>query len=157
MKIRNHTINPVFANVYTQKTAGGTIYRVNPVLLPIMKARGQYTNDVLERINNAQGSVQGEDWLSDHEKKVFKTAFEINQESILLMASHRQRIMSQGGGGQGQSVNLFFQKEEPETEISRLHNIALEDEWIHGLYYVHSLNEESTYKVNKDECEGCQG
>lgn len=150
-------INPVFANVYTQKTAGGTIYRVNPVLLPIMKARGQYTNDVLERINNAQGSVQGEDWLSDHEKKVFKTAFEINQESILIMASHRQRIMSQGGGGQGQSVNLFFQKEEPESEIARIHNIALEDEWIHGLYYVHSLNEESTYKVNKDECEGCQG
>ena len=150
-------VNPVFSNVYTQKTAGGTIYRVNPVLLDIMKERGQYTNEVLERINNAQGSVQGEDWLTDHEKKVFKTAFELNQETILLMASHRQKIMSQGGGGQGQSVNLFFQKEEPESEISKLHNLALEDEWIHGLYYVHSLNQESTYKVNKDECESCQG
>lgn len=150
-------INPVYANVYTQKTAGGTIYRVNPVLLDIMKERGQYLEEVLERINAAQGSVQGESWLTDHEKKVFKTAFEINQESILLLASHRQQIMSQGGGGQGQSVNLFFQKEEPESEISRIHNLALEDEWIHGLYYVHSLNQDSTYKVDKSTCESCEG
>lgn len=157
MKMRNYTINPVYSNVYTQKTAGGTIYRVNPVLLSLMKERNQYTNDVLQRINDAQGSVQGEDWLSDHEKKVFKTAFELNQETILLMASHRQKIMSQGGGGQGQSVNLFFQKEESEAEISRLHNLALEDEWIHGLYYVHSLNQDSTYKVDKSDCEGCSG
>lgn len=150
-------INPVYANVYTQKTAGGTIYRVNPVLLDLMKERGKYAEETLERINSAQGSVQGEDWLTAHEKKVFKTAFEINQEAILLLASHRQRIMSQGGGGQGQSVNLFFQKEESESEISRIHNLAFEDEWIHGLYYVHSLNKESTYKVNKDDCEGCSG
>jgi ribonucleoside-diphosphate reductase alpha chain len=150
-------INPVFANVYEQETAGGIVYRINPVLLPIMKERGQYTKEVMKRISEAQGSVQGESWLTEHEKKVFKTAFEINQESILLLASHRQRIMSQGGGGQGQSVNLFFQKEEPESEISRIHNLALEDEWIHGLYYVHSLNQDSTYKVDKSECEGCSG
>lgn len=150
-------IGPVYANVYVQRTAGGTIYRVNPVLLSIMKERGQYTNEVLTRISESQGSIQGEDWLSEHEKKVFKTAFELNQETILLMASHRQQIMSEGGGGQGQSVNLFFQKEETEEEISRIHNIALEDEWIHALYYVHSLNKDSVYKVDKSECEACSG
>lgn len=148
-------IMPVFANVFEQDTAGGTVYRINPVLLPIMKARGYYNNETMKRIAEAQGSVQGESWLSDHEKKVFKTAFEINQESILLMASHRQQVM--GPGAQGQSVNLYFQAEEPEEEISRIHDIAFKDPWIFGLYYIHSLNEESTYKVDKSECEGCQG
>ena len=150
-------INPVFANVYEQDTAGGTVYRINPVLLDLMKERGKYTKEVMARIAEAQGSVYGEDWLTDHEKKVFRTAFEINQETILLMGSHRQKIMSEGGGGQGQSLNLYFKKEETEEEISRLHNIAFEDEFIHSLYYIHSLNEESTYQIEKEECAACGG
>lgn len=148
-------IAPVFANVFEQDTAGGTVYRINPILLPLMKERGFYNNETMKRIAEAQGSVQGESWLSDHEKKVFKTAFEINQETILLMASHRQQVM--GAGAQGQSINLYFQAEESEEEISRIHDIAFRDPWIFSLYYVHSLNEESTYKVDKSECESCQG
>lgn len=150
-------IGPVYANVYGQDTAGGTVFRINPVLLPIMKDRGQYTEDVMERIAKAQGSVQGESWLTDHEKEVFRTAYEINQETILLMGSHRQRIMSAGGGGQGQSLNLYFTAEESEEEISRLHHLAYEDEHLQSLYYVHSLNEESTYKVDKSTCSACEG
>lgn len=150
-------IGPVYANVYGQDTAGGTVFRINPVLLPIMKDRGQYTKAVMERIAKAQGSVQGESWLTDHEKEVFRTAYEINQETILLMGSHRQRIMSAGGGGQGQSLNLYFTAEESEEEISRLHHLAYEDEHLQSLYYVHSLNEESTYKVDKSTCSACEG
>ena len=150
-------IGPVYANVYGQDTAGGTVFRINPVLLPIMKDRGQYTEAVMERIAKAQGSVQGESWLTDHKKEVFRTAYEINQETILLMGSHRQRIMSAGGGGQGQSLNLYFTAEESEEEISRLHHLAYEDEHLQSLYYVHSLNEESTYKVDKSTCASCEG
>lgn len=148
---------PVFANVYEQDTAGGLIYRINPVLLPVMKERGRYTEEVMSRISEAQGSVQGEDWLSPHEKEVFKTAFELNQETLLLMASHRQRIMNEGGGGQGQSLNLYFPMEATEEEISRIHNIAFEDPYIQSLYYVHSLNEPSTYLVDRTVCSSCEG
>jgi ribonucleoside-diphosphate reductase alpha chain len=150
-------IAPVFANVYEQDTAGGMVYRINPELLPIMKERGTYTKEVMQRIAEAQGSVQGEDWLDEHEKRVFRTAFEQNQETILLKGSHRQKIMSEGGGGQGQSLNIFITAEEDEEEISRLHNIAFEDEYIHSTYYIYSTNEESTYKVDKSECVACEG
>lgn len=152
-------INPVYANVYEQETAGGIIYRINPVLLPIMKERNQYNNTVMKRISEAQGSVQGEDWLTDEEKLVFRTAFEINQESILRMGSHRQRIMNSGDDsiGQGQSLNLYLTAEESEEEISRLHRLALEDDYLQSLYYVHSLNEKATYKVDKQECLSCHG
>lgn len=150
-------INPVYANVYAQDTAGGSVFRINPVLLPIMKARGMYTEKVMDRIAKAQGSIQGEDWLSPHEKDVFRTAYELNQETIILMGGHRQKIMSEGGGGQGQSLNLFITAEETEEEISRLHYIGFNDPWIHSLYYVHSLNEESVYKVDKSSCSACEG
>jgi len=150
-------IMPVYANVYEQDTAGGLVYRINPVLLPIMKERGKYTEEVMARISQAQGSVQGEDWLTDHEKLVFKTAYELNQETVLLMASHRQKIMNDGGGGQGQSINLYFPMEATEEDISRIHNIAFENEYIQGLYYVHSLNEPSTYKVDRSACVACEG
>lgn len=150
-------IAPVYANVYEQDTAGGTIYRINPVLLNLMKERGVYNEETMTRIAEAQGSVQGEDWLDDHEKKVFKTAFEINQEIVLLMGSHRQRIMVEGGGGQGQSLNIYIQKEDTEEEISRLHDYAFNDPWIQSLYYIYSLNEDSKYKVDKTDCEACEG
>lgn len=150
-------INPVYANCYAQDTAGGTVFRINPVLLPIMKERGMYTEEVMKRISESQGSVQGEAWLTDHEKDVFRTAYELNQETIILMGAHRQKIMSEGGGGQGQSLNIFITAEEKEEEISRLHNIAFNDPWIHSLYYIHSLNEDSVHKVDKSTCAACEG
>lgn len=159
VKTLDYTINPVFANVYEQETAGGIVYRINPVLLPIMKERGQYTKEVMKRISEAQGSVQGEDWLDAHEKLVFRTAFELNQETIMLMGSQRQRVMNSGPDsiGQGQSLNIYITAEETEEEISRLHRLALEDPFLQSLYYIHSLNEESTYKVDKEECLSCHG
>jgi ribonucleoside-diphosphate reductase alpha chain len=150
-------INPVYANVYEQDTAGGNIYRINPVLLTLMKERDTYTEEVMQRISEAQGSVQGEDWLSVHEKDVFRTAYELNQETIIMMGSQRQKIMTLGGGGQGQSLNLFITPDESEEEISRLHVLAFLDEWLLSLYYVHSLNEELTYKINKSSCVSCEG
>ena len=150
-------INPVYANCYEQDTAAGGIYRINPSLLKIMKDRGMYKEEIMSRISESQGSVQGEDWLTDHEKKVFRTAFELNQETILLMGSHRQKIMTQGGGGQSQSLNLFINKETDEEYITKLHWLAYKDPWLLSLYYVHSTNEESAYKMPVPECAACEG
>lgn len=145
-------VMPVFANVFEQDTAGGTVFRINPVLLPIMKERGVYTEEVMRRIAEDQGSIQGESWLSDHEKLVFRTAFEINQETILRMAAQRQPYVDQG-----QSVNLYFTADEDEREISRIHDIAFKDPWIHSLYYVQSQNKAQKHQVDKHICEGCSG
>jgi ribonucleoside-diphosphate reductase alpha chain len=150
-------IEPVFANVYEQDTAGGTVYRINPPLLKLMKERDVYNEETMTRIAEDQGSVQGEDWLTDHEKEVFKTAFELNQETILLMAAHRQKAMCATGGGQGQSLNLYFTADEPEEEIARIHDIAFRDPWIFGLYYVRTLNKAMKHNVDKSSCSACEG
>lgn len=150
-------IEPVFANVFEQDMAGGTVYRINPPLLKLMKERGVYNEETMTRIAEDQGSVQGEDWLTQHEKDVFRTAFEINQETILLMASHRQKAMDATGGGQSQSLNLYFTAEEDEEEIARIHNMAFQDPYIKGLYYVRSLNTAMKHQVDKSECVACEG
>ena len=73
-------INPDPAMVYTQLTSAGEVERLNPTLLNLMKEKGVYNNKNIQQVVDAKGSVQGVNWLSELEKKVFKTAFEMNQE-----------------------------------------------------------------------------
>ena len=63
------------------------------------------------------------------------------------MASDRQPDICQG-----QSINLFDDKDVSEEEVSRIHNIAFEDENIHSLYYIRSLNGVAKHKASEDEC-----
>jgi len=143
---------PVFANVFTQDTAGGNVFRINPTFLELMKEREMYTEEVMNRIAEQKGSVQEEDWLTEHEKKVFRTAFEIDQELILTFAADRQPFVCQG-----QSTNFYFDKSVSEEEISRLHSIAFNNEQIHSLYYIRSLNDVAKHKAKDDECLACHG
>jgi ribonucleoside-diphosphate reductase alpha chain len=141
-------INPDPAMTYTQSSAGGEINRVNPVLLPLMKERGVYDKKHIQEMVDANGSVQGVDWLNEHEKRVFKTAFEINQQHVLRHAASRAKYLDQW-----QSLNLFFAGDASEEEISAVHKQAFLDENIRGLYYIYSS---SGISAAKDECESCQ-
>jgi ribonucleoside-diphosphate reductase alpha chain len=138
---------PVYKNAYVQNTAAGKINRVNPSLLSVMKDRNVYNDETIKDIISNNGSVQHVNWLSDTEKEVFKTAFEINQHQILRLASARQRYVDQS-----QSTNLFFSAEEDEEYISEVHKAAFKDPYIKGLYYIRSSN---GVNVNKSECIAC--
>jgi len=140
-------INPDPAMTFTQLTAAGEVDRANPILLALMKKKGVYDKAHMQQLVDTQGSVQSVDWLTPEEKLVFKTAFEINQEVIVRMASQRQRYIDQG-----QSVNLFFSAEEDEAYIAHIHRIAFLDENIHALYYCYS---KSGVVGSKDECLAC--
>ena len=140
-------INPDTAMVFTQRSAGGEIDRVNPFLLKLMKERGVYNKNTVERIRLAMGSVQKEDWLTEDEKLVFLTAFELNQMDILNQAVDRGAYLDQW-----QSLNLFFSAEEDEEVIARIHQHAIEEEGILGLYYVYSR---AGVQASNGECLAC--
>jgi ribonucleoside-diphosphate reductase alpha chain len=142
-------IEPIYKNAYVQNTAAGKIDRVNPTLLKLMKERGVYSDDTVKDIINKKGSVQHVEWLDDHEKLVFKTAFEIDQMHIIRLASSRQRYIDQA-----QSINLFFSSDETEQYISEVHKMAFKDPYIKSLYYIRS---ESGVQTNKGECVACHG
>lgn len=143
-------IEPVVENVYNQTGPAGEMSRVNPTLLKVMKAKGVYSKKTLKEIvEKHNGSVQNVSWLTEDEKQVFKTAFEINQETIINMASSRQRWIDQG-----QSLNLFFGADESEEYISKIHKLAFKDERIKALYYMRS---KAGIQAAKDECVACEG
>lgn len=141
-------INPDPAMTYTQATAGGEVDRINPFVLQLMKDRGVYSKKTLQSITDKQGSVQHVDWLTDEEKRVFRTAFEIDQKVLIRLAAQRTRYIDQW-----QSLNLFFSAEEDPKYIAEVHKEAFANENILALYYVYS---KSGVTASKDECEVCQ-
>lgn len=142
-------INPDPAMVFTQKSAGGSIDRIVPSLLKIMKERGVYNKKTIKTITERFGSVQHVDWLSDDEKAVFKTAFEINQKTVVALASARGRYIDQW-----QSLNLFFAAEERPEWISEVHQQAFEDPNILGLYYIYT--QAGIGAAKETDCVACQ-
>ena len=140
-------INPDPAMSYTQMTAAGEVDRLNPVLLELMKQKGVYTKKHVQEITDKQGSVQHVDWLTEEEKKVFRTAFEIDQKAVLRLASARSRYIDQW-----QSLNLFFAADEDPAYIAEVHQEAFADPNILALYYIYT---QAGVQAAKDSCEAC--
>jgi ribonucleoside-diphosphate reductase alpha chain len=142
-------IEPIYENVFTQGSAAGEMNRINPSLLKVMKQRNVYAEETIQSIIKDKGSVRNQSWLSDHEKMVFKTAFEIDQKVLLRLASTRQQYICQS-----QSLNLFFAADEDEEYISEVHKQAFLDPNIKSLYYLRSL---AGVHASKNECVACEG
>lgn len=140
-------IEPWIANAFLQPTAAGELQRVNPQFLKLAKEKGKYSKPLIRDIIDKKGSVQHLSWLSEHEKLVFKTAFEIDQMAVLRLASTRQRYIDQG-----QSLNLFFDANEEPEWIAEVHKQFFLDPYLKGLYYVRS---ESGVQASKGECLAC--
>ena len=142
-------IEPNVANVYTQKVAKGTIDRINPSLLKLLRDKGQYNEDTINEIAYNKGSVANLSFLTDDEKAVFKTAYEINQKTLIDLAEQRQAFICQG-----QSLNLFFAADEDEAWIHEVHRYAFEQNLLKSLYYVRTM---PGITADKSECVMCEG
>lgn len=145
-------INPDPAFSFIQSTAAGEVHRVIPTFLELIKSKGLNIEECILEVAQNKGSVQKVKWLSDHEKQVFKTAFEIDQFTILRQASSRQKDICQG-----QSLNFYIDKRRDESYISQLHKVAFLDENIKGLYYLVGKREgDDEEVVEQVACESCQ-
>jgi ribonucleoside-diphosphate reductase alpha chain len=140
-------IEPVYKNTYTQGSASGELNRISPALIDLLKSKNRYDDRTIVSISQNKGSVEHLSFLSDHEKLVFKTAFEIDQRVIIRLASQRQKYICQA-----QSINLFFAADEDESYINQVHKEAFLDPNIKSLYYMRS---ESGVKASK-ECIACE-
>ncbi|MDC0508630.1 ribonucleoside-diphosphate reductase subunit alpha, partial [Candidatus Pelagibacter ubique] len=95
-------VEPVAANSYTHKTLSGSFNVRNRYLVELLEKHGKNTDDVWSGITTNQGSVSHLDFLTDLEKDVFKTAFELDQKWIIELSGDRTPYISQA-----QSINLF--------------------------------------------------
>ena len=143
------SVNPETALIKVKESVGGDLLRINTEFLKLMKEKGMYNDSEVERIMSNKGSVQDCDWLTQHEKDVFRIAFEIPMSAHLDLCSQRQRFIDQQ-----QSINLYFSGSDSEEYIAQIHKQALLDDNINGLYYCYS-SRNGRYE-RSDECLVCQ-
>lgn len=125
-------IEPIPANVYTHKTLSGSFSIRNPHLEKLLKDKAKDTDKVWNSILEQGGSVQHLDFLTQEEKDVFKTSFEIDQRWLLELAGDRTPFIDQA-----QSLNLFIPADVDKWDLLMLHYRAWEL-GIKSLYYLRS-------------------
>ncbi len=125
-------IEPIPANIYTHKTLSGSFAVRNPYLEQVLEAKGENTPAIWDTILENEGSVQHLDCLSQDEKDVFKTAFEIDQRWVIDLAADRTPQICQS-----QSVNVFLAGDVDKWDLHMLHWQAWE-RGVKSLYYLRS-------------------
>jgi ribonucleoside-diphosphate reductase alpha chain len=128
------SIEPLASNYFTKDLAKGKFTYKNPYLTTVLEAHGENTDDVWLSILQRGGSVQHLEFLTAHEKDVFKTFSEIAPISIVQQAAARQKYIDQA-----QSLNLLIS---PDAPIKDVNSLIIEG-WrlgIKTLYYQRGTN-----------------
>jgi ribonucleoside-diphosphate reductase alpha chain len=125
-------IEPIPANIYTHKTLSGSFAVKNPYLEEVLEAKGENTAGVWSSILEHEGSVQHLDILTDDEKGIFKTAFELDQRWVVELSADRSPEICQA-----QSINLFIPGDVNKWDLHMLHWRAWET-GVKSLYYLRS-------------------
>lgn len=159
-------IEPIPANIYSHKTLSGTFAVKNPYLERLLDEKGRNDDATWNSILEHEGSVQHLDFLSQDEKDVYKTAFEIDQRWVVELAADRTPEICQS-----QSVNVFLPGDIDKWDLHMLHWTA----WERGcksLYYLRSksvqraafagnevrekVDIEGAARTDYEECLACQ-
>ena len=145
------SIEPLMSNYFVKDLAKGKFSFKNPYLLELLESKGKNTKEIWQSITKKGGSVQHLDFLTSHEKSVFKTFGEISQLEIIQQASVRQKYIDQG-----QSLNLLIH---PDTPVKDINALILEAHklGIKTLYYQRSVNLAQEVGRNLMVCQSCEG
>ena len=136
-------VEPVAANSYTHKTLSGSYNVRNRYLKQILKSKGKDDDEVWSSITTNQGSVKHLDFLTDKEKEVFKTAFEIDQKWIIELSADRTPHISQA-----QSINIFLPADVHKKELHQIHFQAWK-KGLKSLYYCRSKSIQRAENINE--------
>lgn len=142
---------PIKSNYYIKDLAKIKTTYKNPMLVNLLRLKAKDTPEVWESILINDGSVQHLDFLTEHEKNVFKTFSEISQLAIVQQAGQRQKHICQS-----QSLNLMIHPETPTKDINKLY-LTAHELGVKSLYYQHSVNAAQEFKRSLLECSSCEG
>jgi ribonucleoside-diphosphate reductase alpha chain len=139
------SIEPYRANAYRQDTLSGSFLNknrwLNELIIKLSHDKpAEWYDDVWSSIIANDGSVQHLDWMSQHDKDVFKTSMEIDQRWVIELAGDRQQYIDQA-----QSLNLFFR---PDAHIKYIHAIHFMA-WKKGLKTLYYCRSEKIGKADK--------
>jgi len=127
-------IEPIAANVFLQKTLSGSFVVRNRPLQLLLAKYGRDDDETWSAITLNKGSVQNLDFLTQHEKDVYKTAFELDQRWIIEHAADRTPYICQS-----QSINVFVPANVNKRDLHQIHYQAWK-KGVKSLYYCRSLS-----------------
>jgi len=127
-------VEPIAANVFLQKTLSGSFTVRNRHLGQLLREKGRDSDDVWSSITTNKGSVQHLDFLTEQEKAVFKTAFELDQRWVIEHAADRTPYICQS-----QSVNIFVPADVHKRDLHQMHYMAWK-KGVKSLYYCRSMS-----------------
>ncbi len=130
----SQSIEPLMSNAFVKDVDKMKVTIKNPTLEKLLEEKGKNTKEVWDSIRDNDGSVQHLDFLTDHEKRVFRTFSEIDQKTIIDQAADRQKYIDQA-----QSLNIMIDPAVSAKDLNSLYLYAWE-KGIKTLYYQHSMN-----------------
>ena len=89
-------IEPIWSNSYVKDIAKIKTTIKNPFLVKFLEEKGKNTAEVWRSIRDYDGSVQHLDFLSEHEKDVFKTYPEIDQIDVFIKQQVDKPLLIKG-------------------------------------------------------------
>ena len=122
---------PVKSNIYKRKTSSGEFVILNKYLYEDIERLGLSMQSIKNKIDEADGSIQDIDEFPAEIKKLYVTAWEMDQKWIIDHCAARHRYVDQSC-----SMNLYLKTVEPNV-LAELDFYA----WQSGLkaqYYTHS-------------------
>jgi len=135
-------IEPNTANAYTHKTLSGSFFVRNKYLEQLLEQKGLNNEDIWSNIITNEGSVQHLDFLSQDEKDVFKTAFELDQRWLIEHAADRTPYICQA-----QSLNVFLPADVHKRDLHQIHWMAWK-KGVKSLYYCRSKSIQRAESAN---------
>lgn len=127
-------IEPIAANSFTQKTLSGSFNVRSRALTKLLAEKGKNDDETWSSITINGGSVQHLEFLTDDEKDVFKTAFELDQRWVVEHSADRAPMVDQA-----QSVNVFLPADVHKRDLHQVHFQAWK-KGVKSLYYCRSLS-----------------
>ncbi len=140
----NEAIEPFTSNIYTRRTLAGEFIVVNRYLMADLVKFDMWDETMKQRIIAHNGSIKDIPEIPDALKRLYKTAWEIKQRTLIDMAAARGAFVCQS-----QSLNLFV----PEPNFAKLTSMHFYG-WKRGLktgvYYLRTKAPAAAQKFTVD-------
>lgn len=147
----SESVEPHKFNYGEKKVAKIQVEFKNKELEKLLIKKGQNTDKVWDSMLYNNGSVQHLNFLSDHEKDVFKIFSEVSQVDVIQLAGQRQKFIDMG-----QSINLMIHPDTSAKDIIKLHLSAF-DFGLKSLYYQNGINAAQKFSQDLLSCSACEG
>ena len=132
-------IEPQVSNLFKRETLSGEFLQVNRYLVKELKAVGQWTDEMRNKIKLAEGSIQAITEIPQEIRNIYRTVWEIPMRSLIDMAADRAPYIDQS-----QSLNLFVES----PSIGKLSSMYFHA-WKRGLKTTYYLRSRPATKIAK--------